>query len=121
MLAKRCPRWRKPNIDIKDSCGEDEMHARVTTVDLVPGKEDEIVDIWRKDIVPLVKAQAGFKAAYVFGDTETHRGMSVTLWESEADMKASEESGAVQEALSKFVGLFAGPPTQERFEVLLEV
>ncbi len=97
------------------------MHARVTTVDIVPGKEDETVEIWRKDIVPLVKAQAGFKAAYVLGDTESHRGMSVTLWESEADMKASEDSGAVQEALSKFVGLFAGPPKQERFEVLLEV
>ena len=80
-----------------------------------------MLELWRRELVPLVKVQAGFQSAYVLRQPETNKGLSITLWESEAEMRATEESGVVKDALAKFVGKFAGAPVQERYEVLLEV
>jgi len=44
--------------------------------------------------------------------------MTVSLWETEADMKATEASGFLREQLAKFTDFFVGPPSlQESYEV----
>jgi heme-degrading monooxygenase HmoA len=47
--------------------------------------------------------------------------MIVTLWESEADMKANEGTGWFREQLAKFNVVFASPPTRESYEVKVMV
>ncbi len=68
-------------------------------------------------MVPAAEKQKGFRGGYLLTDRATGKGISISLWETEADMKASETSGYLQEQIAKFGGLFAGPPIREAFEV----
>lgn len=97
------------------------MHARVVTVQIQPGKTDEAISIYRDSVVPVGKQQKGFKGALLLADSNTSKAISVTLWETEADMKAGETSGYYQEQIAKFAGVFAGPPVGEHYEVSVQV
>lgn len=97
------------------------MYARVVTVQVQPGKRDEAIGIYRDSVVPAAKQQKGSKGALLLTDRNTGKGISIALWETEADMKASEASGYLQEQLAKFGAILAAPPTTEHFEVSLQV
>ena len=97
------------------------MHARVVTVQVQPGKIEETIRIYRDSVVPAAKEQKGFKGAFLLTDPNTGKGVSVTLWETEADLKAGEASGYYQEQIAKFGAVFAAPPAREAYEVSLQV
>ena len=97
------------------------MYARVITSQLEPSTTDEAVRIWQESVTPLLKGRPGFKGAYLLGDRNTGRGVTVTLWETAADASGMDTSGAYQQAISHFAKLFTAPPTREQFEVLLQV
>lgn len=97
------------------------MHARVTSVQIQPDKMDEVLSIWRESVLPAAKPLQGFKGALLLNNRETGKGMSLTLWETEADMKAVESSGVFQQMLAKFTPHFAGQPVVEHYEVGLQV
>ena len=85
-----------------------------------PGKTDEVISLWRDAVLPEAKQLQGFKGVLLLTNRETGKGMSLTLWETEADMKAVESSGVYQQMLAKFAPLFAGPPVLEHYEVSLQ-
>jgi heme-degrading monooxygenase HmoA len=95
------------------------MYARVMTVQLQPGKTEEAVQIYRDSTVPSAKQLQGFKSALFLTDAATGKGISITMWETEADMKASETSGWLQEQSAKFASLFTAQPVREAYEVAL--
>ena len=97
------------------------MHARVVTVQVQPGKIEETIRIYRDSVAPAAKQQKGFKGALLLTDPNTGKGISVTLWETEADLKAGEASGYYQEQIAKFGAVFAAPPAREAYEVSLQV
>ena len=56
-------------------------------------------------------------------DASSGKGLSATVWESEADeadMEAGESSGYYQEQIGKFGYIFAGPPSREHYELSVE-
>jgi heme-degrading monooxygenase HmoA len=69
------------------------MYARVVTVQVQPGKMDEL---WRRlrDLVPVAQAQRGFHEAWFLTDAHTGTVLGVTVWETEADAKAAPVAGA---------------------------
>ena len=93
------------------------MYARVTTIYVQPGKIKEAVDIDRNSILPAAEEQDGFKGMRLLTDAETGKGISVTLWEAEEDLKAGEKSGYYREQLAKIADIQAGQPEMEVFEV----
>jgi len=95
------------------------MNARVTIVQIVPGKLDEAVSLYRDSVVPAAKQQKGFKGLYLLTLTDRNagKGISITLWETEADMIAGENSGYYQQQLAKFKDVFGAPPVREAYEV----
>ncbi|MBI4787624.1 MAG: antibiotic biosynthesis monooxygenase [Chloroflexi bacterium] len=93
------------------------MYARIATVQIQPGKLDEAVRIFQDSVVPAAKRQKGFKSIMLMTDRNTGKGVSVAVWETEADMKANEASGYLQEQFAKFGALFAAPPVVERYEL----
>jgi len=96
------------------------MYARVVTVQVQPGKMDEMISIYRDSVVPAAKEQKGFKGIFALTDTDTNKAISIALWETEADMKAGEASGYLNEQIAKVAPTFAGPPTTERYEVSVQ-
>ncbi len=96
------------------------MHARMTVSKIKPDKFDEAIALYRDSVVPTAKQQRGFKALLNLSDRTTGKGLSIVLWETEADMKAGEASGYYQQQLAKFKDLFAAPPVKEHYEVAVQ-
>ena len=93
------------------------MHAKIVTFQIQPGKSDEAVRLFKEYVIPAAKQQKGFKARLLLTEPGTGKGISVGLWESEEDIKASESGGYYQGWLSKFADVFALPPSRELYEV----
>lgn len=95
-------------------------YARVVTVHAQAGKVDEMVKIYHDSIVPAIKQQKGFQGARLFVDRANNKGVSVTRWDSQADLEATEASGVYQAQIAKLAGLLAGAPERETFEIAVE-
>jgi len=95
------------------------MFARVTIATSLPGKADEVLRIERDSIVPACRTQKGFKGLYMLNDPKTMKGMTITLWETEADMRAAEASGFYQQQVAKVKDVLAAMPVKEEYEVRL--
>ena len=93
------------------------MYARVSIALGLPGKSAETARIYRDSVVPACKGQKGFKGLYMLQDPKTDKGITITLWETEADMLAAEASGFYQQQVSKFKDVLAAPPVKENYEV----
>jgi len=98
------------------------MHARMVIVQLTPGRADQAITLFKGSVLPAAQAQRGFKGAFLLTDRRTGKFVSLSLWETEADLNASEESGYYQEQIAKFagVGVFAGAPVRETYEVSVQ-
>jgi heme-degrading monooxygenase HmoA len=94
------------------------MHAQVTMGQIQPPKMQEAIQIINESIIPAIKQQPGLISLTDLMDRSTGKVMAVTLFETEADMKAGMSSGFVQQQLAKLAPLLAGRPVTEFYEVL---
>ena len=70
------------------------MFARVSTFQGPPDQTAEGIRLAREQILPAARLMDGFKGIYLLYDRESGKSLSVTLWETEADMQASEEAAS---------------------------
>ncbi len=97
------------------------MHARVTTVQYQPGKLDEALQIYRESWLPEARQKRGFQGGMALVDRSTDKAISITLWQTEADARASGASSAYWQAqIAKVAPLFAAAPTIETYEVAIQ-
>ena len=96
------------------------MYARVTISQILPGKFDKAIAIYRDSVTPAAQQQKGFKGIWMLTDRKTGKGISITLWETEADMTAGESSGFYQQQVAKFKDVFGAPPVREQYEVTVQ-
>ena len=94
--------------------------ARLTMVQIKMDKLDETVKIFDESVTPSMKSQKGYRGAYLLTDRNTGKGVAITLWDSEEDAIANEQSGYYQEQLSKFKDFFTAPPVREGYEVSIQ-
>lgn len=92
-------------------------HARVLTTTFHPGKTDEGIQIVRDSILPVTRQQQGFTGYLSLTDRTSGKGISISFWKTEADLKASETSGYLQEQLVKVAHLLAAQMFREVYEV----
>ena len=97
------------------------MYARVTTFQIEPAKLDEALEVSRGSILPAMKQQQGFKGVLTMVDRQTGKATSITLWDTEADLKTGENSGYYQEQLGKLASFVAAPPAREAYEATLDL
>lgn len=68
------------------------MFARLSTFQGSPDQTAEGIRVAREQILPAAKLQDGFRGIYILFDRASGRSLAMTLWESEDDMRASEEA-----------------------------
>ncbi len=96
------------------------MRVRAATVQIQSGKMQETINIYNNS-VSAIKAQKGFQGAYLMTDADSGKALSITIWDSEADMLAGESIGGYyQQQVGKFAFVFAGTPTLEHYELSVE-
>jgi quinol monooxygenase YgiN len=93
------------------------MHAKVVTFQMKPGKRDDVIRLFHEFVVPGARKHKGFKGGMLLTDPKTDKGTSVALWESEADIIASEASGYYKEWVARLSDAFAAAPVRELYEV----
>ena len=97
------------------------MFARLTIVQGKIDKMDESKRIYEDSVVTAAKSQKGFKGAYLLTNRNTGKVISCTLWDSEEDAVANEQSGYYQEQIDKLKDFFTAPPAQEGYEVSVQI
>ena len=93
------------------------MNARVVTARFEPDGVGEAVTRYRSQVIPAAKQQQGYRGRLLLVNHDTGKALSITLWETEADMRANEDSGYLASQYASFQSLFAEPPQAERYEV----
>ena len=93
--------------------------ARATTAQIQAGKMQELIDLYNTSIVPALKTLKGFQGAYLMTEGGDNKALSITVWESEADLVGA--TGTLQEALAKSRDLFAGSADTTNYELSVEV
>lgn len=93
------------------------MYARVTSFRVQPGKADELNQITNDSVIPAIKQQAGFKNFIALQDTSTGKAILITVFETEAEMKAGVSNGFVQQQGTKIASLLTETPISEFYEV----
>jgi hypothetical protein len=68
-----------------------EVYARVSTLKGSPEQIDEGLRYLREEILPTGKDDPGFKGLIALADRQSGKTLSITLWEREEDMRATEQ------------------------------
>ncbi len=97
------------------------MYARVVTVQVQPGKLEELLGVLQEQVVPAAQHQPGFRGLMSLTDQGTGKGIAISLWATEADLVASETSGYLQEVRSMTAPFYVMPPFREVYQVSLNV
>ena len=96
------------------------MFARLTAVTAEKDKIDEIIKIFADNIVPDAKSQKGYRGIYLLTNRETGKGVAISIWDSEEDATANEQSGYYQEQVGKVASFFTSPPVLDGYEVSVQ-
>ena len=97
------------------------MYARVVTAQIAPDRMDEAIRIWRESQQPVLEQQRGWKSLELLIDREANTALIVSVWETEADLKAvGVGSRFWQEHFAHFAALLSTAPSVERYHVALD-
>ena len=90
------------------------MHARVTRITTDPSDLTDELLAFRAAVIAQAQASPGYRGALDLIDRESGRAIAVTLWETAADLSASERA-------RKSPAGSGGPgaPSVETYEVVL--
>lgn len=96
------------------------MFARVTITEGSPAEIDTAIRFMRETVLPQARSMRGFRGGYLLVDRKTGKGMSIALWETEADLNASTE--AATRLRAQYVqAATAQPPKVEVYEVAVQL
>ncbi len=94
--------------------------VRAVTVNGDPEKLDAAIVQIRNNVLPILKAQKGYRATIVSVDRQTGRLAASTVWDTKADLDASESKIAGPRAeAAKIAGAGPSDVTVEIFETAL--
>ena len=97
------------------------MFARLLSVQGRSDKLDEVIRIWKEKDIPELESVKGYCGAYLLTDRKTGKVISTTLWDSEEDAIADEQSALHQKQLNMYKDLMIEKPVHQRYEVSAQV
>lgn len=96
------------------------MHARVNTVQMDPPRIDDALRQLEEQDIPSFRELDGFRGFTVLADRASGKVVATSYWDSEEQMRASED--AVKDARQRAAdtGGASSEPQVERYEVALD-
>jgi heme-degrading monooxygenase HmoA len=87
------------------------------TVDMSPEDFEQGIKIMEAQALPAIRLLPGYRGGLILGDEEAGKAVYLTFWESEEDMRASEEdAGVLRDDSAEALGVDDIPI--ERYEVI---
>ncbi len=96
------------------------MFALVYSVNWDPGRLDQVLDYVRQISVPTNQNLKGFKGYRLLVDRPAGRGLGITYWDTEADLRVAENVTNQLRAQSA-AALNLKRTTYEHYEVLVDL
>lgn len=93
------------------------MYARLITFQVLPGKLNKLLHLYKETLRPILEQHAGFKDIFLLNNSTINKVISVTLWRTQADMEAFDVH--CQSLSAKFIPFLQMVPEVEIFEVNL--
>jgi heme-degrading monooxygenase HmoA len=93
------------------------MHTLVIEGTIKPGKKNEFVTAWKKEVLTALKKQQGFvDEILLFGTTDQNSGVGLSFWKTREEAERYHRSTFPQLA-SSLQHLMNGSPTVRSFNV----
>ncbi len=93
------------------------MYARVTTYEVAPGRLDDLIRVFREVGIPGTRQEKGYIQNLLLTDRQAGRALSISLWETEADLQSSMSGHQQRIGQAPDVDFLRGKPTTETYEV----
>lgn len=94
------------------------MHVRAATVHIQPGKMQELIDLYKDEMAPAVKAKKGFQGQYLMTDVSSGKALAISFWDSDEDVLDTEYLS--EQVRAKFGSVFVGPPNYDHYELIFD-
>ena len=93
------------------------MYARVIFGKILSQNENVVTSFYRNEVVPTASQQQGFKGIIQMVNPETGETLSISLWETEADLKATENTDYDKKQFAKLASFDATGPRKAAYKV----
>jgi heme-degrading monooxygenase HmoA len=94
------------------------MYVRMTFFKVKDGKMDLLRDLYNKDVISAHKNHKGIRFVHLLECLDdTNEGISVTAWDTKADLDAYEASGDYERLRGLFNEMYNGVPSLRSYEV----
>ena len=92
------------------------IYAREVTINLKPNSQAKFAEMIEKEVLPLLRAQRGFKDEITFVVPGGNRALAFSLWDQKEQAEAYNGTGYPQ-VLQTLAGVVEGTPQVTSYEV----
>jgi heme-degrading monooxygenase HmoA len=90
----------------------------MTLFKLKPGKMQDLRELYNKEVVSAHKGHKGIRFVHLLESLDDKdEGISLTAWDTRADLEAYEKSGDYEKLVAKFKEMYAEEPLLKSYEV----
>ncbi|MBM3299731.1 MAG: antibiotic biosynthesis monooxygenase, partial [Deltaproteobacteria bacterium] len=82
------------------------------------GKMGDLRELYNREVIPAHKNHKGIRFVHLLESLDDrNEGISVTAWDTRADVAAYEKSGDYERLVGMFSAMYAGQPSLRSYEV----
>jgi heme-degrading monooxygenase HmoA len=94
------------------------MYLRMTFFKLRQGRMQELREFYNREVVSAHKSHKGIRFVHLLESLDNRdEGISITAWDTKADVEAYEKSGEYEKLVVKFKHMYAEEPLLKSYEV----
>jgi len=94
------------------------MYVRMTFIKIKSGRMDAFRTLYNEQVIPTMQKQKGIRFTHLLEGVENRdEGISITAWDTKADLDAYEKSGVYESLVEKFKDFYSSPPVLKSYEV----
>ncbi|MCX5874137.1 MAG: antibiotic biosynthesis monooxygenase [Deltaproteobacteria bacterium] len=94
------------------------MYVRMTFFRLQEGKMDDLRNLYNKQVIAAHKNHKGIRFVHLLECMDNmNDGISVTAWDTKADVDAYEKSGDYERLVALFKEMYSGEPVLKSYEI----
>ena len=94
------------------------MYVRMTFFKVKSGKIEELRELYNREVIPAHKSHKGIRFVHLLENVDDNdEGISVTAWDTKADLDAYEKSGSYETLVGLFREMYSAEPSLKSYEV----
>lgn len=94
------------------------MYVRMTFFGVKEGSMSQLREMYNKEVIPAHKSHKGVRFVHLLESMDnSNEGISVTAWDTKADLDAYEKSGDYERLVGMFSDMYDREPSLTSYEI----